>query len=215
MLEPPPPLAQRCHRTDPKFDGFDSDSDLCNGPAWEYDAGITLLSIYMLTMAILMLNLLIAVLGTVHDNVSQRAEIEFNLARNQFIQRGASVVNDGHLPPPLNLVMAVTLIVVDIVGEVRYQLGRCPKSLPSPDHERSAAAAPAASGGGGGEVTAASIASGGRDSRPTQEKPLQQSKRARERVVMVSRPRTAEIAPGSEPTAYGGEDDEGMLSGGA
>ncbi|CAN0000111.1 unnamed protein product, partial [Laminaria digitata] len=101
--------------------------DLCSGPAWEYEAGITLLVMYVVTMSILMLNLLIAVLGTVHDSVSQHAEVEFNLARNQFIQRGASVVNDGHLPPPFNLVVAVSLIVIDIFGEVCYQLGLCPQ----------------------------------------------------------------------------------------
>ncbi|CAM9398894.1 unnamed protein product, partial [Laminaria digitata] len=86
-------------------------------PPGKYDAGTTLLVLYMVTMAILLLNLLIAVLSTVHNTVHDRVELEFNLSRNQFIQRSAGIVDNGHLPPPLNLVGVVCLIAVDIVGE--------------------------------------------------------------------------------------------------
>lgn len=207
---PPRPAAalvsaptQPCFDADPDFEAFDQDRDLCSGPAWEYDAGITLLVMYMVTMAILMLNLLIAVLGTVHDSVSQHAEVEFNLARNQFIQRGASVVNDERLPPPFNLVMAASLIVIDVFGEVCYQLGLCPTVWPG--HNRAgakaaaaaAAGAPASAGGGGGGV-----ASGGNDGHPTQRKP---------RLLLDSKPRTY-IAPAAEPIAYNVDEDGGMPS---
>ncbi|CAM9575982.1 unnamed protein product, partial [Laminaria digitata] len=101
----------------PDFDVFDEyDPNACRGPPWKYDAGIALLVVYMVTMSILMLNLLIAVLGTVHDTVHGRSELEFQLARNQFIQRGAGVVQNGRLPPPLNLAIEALLIVVDMVG---------------------------------------------------------------------------------------------------
>ena len=76
----------------------------------------------MVTMAILMLNLLIAVLSTVHDTVHERAELEFNLARNQFIQRGAGVVARGYLPPPFNVIMVIFSFVIDVPGVVLYTL---------------------------------------------------------------------------------------------
>lgn len=73
--------------SDANFDGFEADrNSTCTGPSWQFDAGITLLTIYIVLQAILMLNLLIAVLSTVHDNVSENAITEFHLARSQFIQ---------------------------------------------------------------------------------------------------------------------------------
>lgn len=158
---------------------------------------------YMVTMAILMLNLLIAVLGTVHDNVSQHAEVEFNLARNLFIQRGASVVNDGRLPPPFNLVIAASLIVVDVFGEVYHQLALRPTVWPASGHGRARARAAAA----GASASASSgfgsgVASGGNDDHPKQDKL---------RLELVSKPRT-EIAPAAEPVACNVDDDGGMPS---
>lgn len=114
-FDPLAPARFRC-RTEPHFSLFYEDPDACPGPVWKYDAGITLLAVYVVTMSILMLNLLIAVLSTVHDTVHGRSELEFQLARNQFIQRGAGVVQNGRLPPPLNLVIEVFLIGVDLLG---------------------------------------------------------------------------------------------------
>lgn len=99
------------------FDLFDKEF-ACKGPAWLYDAGIALRVLYMVIMAILMLNLLIAVRSMVHDTVHERTELEFNLARNQFIQSRAGVVARGHLPPPLNLLMIVISTAVDLTPGV-------------------------------------------------------------------------------------------------
>lgn len=109
------PLPLAIYRAAPNFDVFDKDDFPCQGPTWQYDAGVALLVLYMVNMAILMLNLLIAVLSTVHDTVHERAELEFNLTRNQFIQRGAGVVARGHLPPPLNLLMVVVSAAIDML----------------------------------------------------------------------------------------------------
>ena len=159
-------------------------------------------------MAILMLNLLIAVLGTVHDSVSQHAEVEFHLSRNQFIQRSAGVVNAGHLPPPLNVIMAASLIVIDVFGEFCYQLGLCPRIWPAAghDHASAGAAAAAAVAGGSAGGSGGGEGSGGRDGRPTQGKTKLVARRPRKRLVGVTMPR-AEIAPGVGPTASNVNDD--------
>lgn len=73
-------------------------------------------------MAILMLNLLIAVLSTVHDSVNENAEMEFHLARNKFVQNSSSAVTDGRLPPPFNLLVALTGLVVDVFGTICDEL---------------------------------------------------------------------------------------------
>lgn len=69
------------------FGIFEDDrNERCTGPTWEFDAGIFLMVMYIVIMAILMLNLLIAVLSTVHDAVSENAVTEYHLARCQVIQ---------------------------------------------------------------------------------------------------------------------------------
>lgn len=52
------------------FEVFEEDYSQCNGGTWMLDAGIFLLVLYLIVMAILLLNLLIAVLSTIHDEVS-------------------------------------------------------------------------------------------------------------------------------------------------
>ncbi|CAN0206945.1 unnamed protein product, partial [Hapterophycus canaliculatus] len=72
---------------DTSFDRFQASQNVtCTGPSWKFDAGIFILVTYIVIMAILMLNLLIAVLSTVHDKVSENSVTEFHLARCQFIQ---------------------------------------------------------------------------------------------------------------------------------
>ena len=137
------------YRTDPNFEFFDEDVDDCNGPIWEYDAGIALLVLYMVIMAILMLNLLIAVLSTVHDAVNDHSELEFQLSRNQIIQRQTYEVQKDRLPPPFSLVLETTLVAADVVGEL-WNVARvlCAKR-PNAPHE-SANIAPTSGGGDGG-----------------------------------------------------------------
>lgn len=150
-VDPPTPSHRPiAYRADPNFDVFDEDRDACTGPFWKYDAGIALLSVYMVTMAILMLNLLIAVLSTVHDTVHENAELEFQKSRNQIIQRQTHVVNKGRLPPPFNLLLEATLITVDFVGDVLYFGRRLCCKWPKEDHQDASVAPSNGTGGGSG-----------------------------------------------------------------
>ena len=66
---------------------------------------MALLSRYVVTIAILMLNLLIAVLSTVQEAIQEQVHTEFQLARNRIVQRQAHVVEKGRFPLPFDLVL--------------------------------------------------------------------------------------------------------------
>lgn len=83
------------------FVAFDSRNIHCPGPAWIPDLGVLLLSLYMIVMAIMLLNLLIAVLSTVHADVYKNVEKEFNLARTKIIYKTAAGVSQVTDPPHL------------------------------------------------------------------------------------------------------------------
>lgn len=53
------------------FEQFDRASEYCNRPEWARHAGIFLLMAYLIIMAVLLMNLLIAVLSTAHAEVSR------------------------------------------------------------------------------------------------------------------------------------------------
>ena len=72
-------------------------------------------------MTVVLLNLLIAVLSTAHDEVYQNAEKEFHLARTRLIVQSARSVAHRRPPPPLNLAKAVFGLAVDTGTEV-YRL---------------------------------------------------------------------------------------------
>lgn len=72
----------------------------------------------MITMAVVLLNLLIAVLSTAHDEVYANAEKEFHLARARLIYQSAHVVSTRRPPPPLNLLKVVLGLLVDTGTEV-------------------------------------------------------------------------------------------------
>lgn len=79
------------------------DGEDCGGVSKE-EFGITLLVIYLVITAVMLLNLLIAVLSTAHAEVHQNSTKEFQLARAKIIlQSGDDVLNDV-IPPPFNLV---------------------------------------------------------------------------------------------------------------
>eukprot|EP00903_Cladosiphon_okamuranus_P021649 g19903.t1 len=86
-------------------------------PGQASDAGIFLLVAYLLVLAIIMLNLLIAVLTTTHGEVHENGEKEFHLARTRLIQQSARAVAYGRVPPPFNLLQLVSGFVVDAVIE--------------------------------------------------------------------------------------------------
>lgn len=82
-------------------EGFD-----CGG-VMHIEAGVILMVIYLVIMAVMLLNLLIAVLSTAHSEVQQNASKEFQLARAKIIiQSGEDVLNDV-LPPPFNLLKPI------------------------------------------------------------------------------------------------------------
>lgn len=66
--------------------------------------GIVLLVIYLVIMAVMLLNLLIAVLSTAHSKVYQNASKEFQLARAKLILQSEEDVLKDVIPPPFNLV---------------------------------------------------------------------------------------------------------------
>lgn len=77
---------------------FQSDV-VCSNPERMGDLGLLLLASYMVIMAIILLNLLIAILSTVHSDVNQNIEQEYQLARTNTIYKTAkNVIQVGKLP---------------------------------------------------------------------------------------------------------------------
>lgn len=72
----------------------------------------------MIVMALVLLNLFIAVLSTAHDQVYVNAEKEHHLARATLIHQAARVVATRTPPPPLNLIKLVLGVLVDMVTEL-------------------------------------------------------------------------------------------------
>lgn len=85
------------------FSMFDEEASDCKGPSWAHDAGVLLLVLFMIVMAILLLNLLIAVLSTIHDEVS--VFVSQSMSRLDGVRggqrgartRGVNNVSVGHL----------------------------------------------------------------------------------------------------------------------
>ena len=98
----------------PGFDMFQNGQ--CEGPAWVLDAGLLLMVVYLVFMIILLLNLLIAVLSTVHADMNINAESEYHLARTSIILKSRQSVEQDRVPPPLNILMAALGALVDIFG---------------------------------------------------------------------------------------------------
>ncbi|CAM9807163.1 unnamed protein product [Ectocarpus sp. 6 AP-2014] len=120
----------------------------CKLPDGAQEAGIFLMVVYMVIMAVVLLNLLIAVLSTAHSKVYDNGDKEFHLARAKLIYQSARVVTRRRPPPPLNLVKAVLGTLIDAATEpVRFRrwLVRNP-----PEDENGANPADGAGGGGGG-----------------------------------------------------------------
>ncbi|CAM9931417.1 unnamed protein product, partial [Ectocarpus sp. 13 AM-2016] len=119
----------------------------CKLPDGAREAGIFLMVVYMVIMAVVLLNLLIAVLSTAHSKVYDNADKEFHLARAKLIYQSARVVTHRRPPPPLNLVKAVVGTLIDAATEpVRFRrwLAR------SPPEDANEPCPPDGPGGGGG-----------------------------------------------------------------
>lgn len=64
----------------------------CQVPNWTLDLGLGVLAFYMMLMAVLMLNLLIAVLTTVYSEVYAKREMEYQLVRTKIAFKNATGV---------------------------------------------------------------------------------------------------------------------------
>ncbi|CAN0140980.1 unnamed protein product, partial [Scytosiphon promiscuus] len=104
----------------PDFDVFDqAASDCgCDRPEAARLAGISMMVAYMVVMALVLLNLFVAVLSTAHDEVYVNAEKEYHLARAKLIHQSARVVTRRRPPPPLNLIKLVLSTLADTASEV-------------------------------------------------------------------------------------------------
>ncbi|CAN0442122.1 unnamed protein product [Ectocarpus sp. 12 AP-2014] len=104
----------------PEFDLFDdAGSDCrCNLPRGARSAGISMMVVYTITMSVVLLNLLIAVLSTAHDEVYVNAEKEFHLARARLVVQSARSVAHRRPPAPLNLVKLGFGVLIDLFTEI-------------------------------------------------------------------------------------------------
>ena len=77
-------------------------------PGDNFDAVATaLLIVYLVVIAVMLLNLLIAVLSTSHSKVEGKADQEFKVSKARMIVHYRLVVDKCLLPPPFNLVQLV------------------------------------------------------------------------------------------------------------
>lgn len=93
------------------YDRYETvDGDDCGGIAYEA-FGVALLAIYLVVTAVMLLNLLIAVLSAAHSKIEKNADKELQLERAKIIlQSGEDVRNDA-IPSPFNLVKPMVGIV--------------------------------------------------------------------------------------------------------
>ncbi|CAM9102556.1 unnamed protein product, partial [Hapterophycus canaliculatus] len=106
---------------------FDEAADQCpdhSAPDWVGDAGTLLLVAYLVVMAVILFNLLIAILSTAHFEVHKNGEQEFHAARTKLILQSAKAVARRRVAPPLNLLQLVLGLLVDTAGELWWWL-RC------------------------------------------------------------------------------------------
>lgn len=100
------------------FDDAVEDTCRCDLPQGARHAAIFLMVSYLITVAVVLLNLLIAVLSTAHNEVYANAENELHLARSRLIRQSGRAVARRRFPPPFNLLKALFCVVVDTGSEV-------------------------------------------------------------------------------------------------
>lgn len=90
-------------------------------PGEDFDAVATaLFVIYLVVIAVMLLNLLIAVLSTSHSKVEGKADQEFKVSKARMIEHYRLVVDLCLLPPPFNLVQLVFSSPVVIASRLRH-----------------------------------------------------------------------------------------------
>lgn len=73
-----------------------------------YEIAATLLLVfYLVVITVMLLNLLIAVLSTMHSKVQESAEREFKVSKARLIQYDRVIVHEPFIPSPFNLVQFV------------------------------------------------------------------------------------------------------------
>ena len=102
--------------------------DFPNGDYNEYEEVATaLFVVYLAVIAIILLNLLVAVLSTSHAKVHEKAEQEFRVTTALFIDRYRLVVDKHLLPPPFNWVQMV-LSLPFYLAERSWYGSRCSRA---------------------------------------------------------------------------------------
>lgn len=90
-------------------------------PGDDFDAVATaLFVVYLVVIAVMLLNLLIAVLSTSHSKVEGKADQEFKVSKARMIEHYRLVVDLCLLPPPFNLVQLVFSSPVVISSRSRH-----------------------------------------------------------------------------------------------
>lgn len=123
------------------FDNFsDQDEDAQHGSAATVllPVATAMLVAYLVLMTIMLLNLLIAVLSTLHSKVEKNANREYDVSKARMIQHYRMVVDKDLLPAPFNLVQLVvagacTLAVADCLKVSAPSTTDTPKR--APNHE--------------------------------------------------------------------------------
>ncbi|CAM9221663.1 unnamed protein product, partial [Laminaria digitata] len=94
--------------------------------------GRFLLVIYLLVMAVMLLNLLIAILSTEHAKIEQGSDIAFRVSKVRIMKLYSRIVDKDSQPPPFNLVqltLALPFLAVDRIcktsthGKVKRMVG--------------------------------------------------------------------------------------------
>lgn len=79
--------------------------------------------VYLVLIAIMLLNLLIAVLSTSHAKVEEKAEQEFRVLRARLMDHYRLVVDEHLLPPPFNLVQGLLSLPLFLVDRSWHGVG--------------------------------------------------------------------------------------------
>lgn len=104
------------------FDDFPGD-----GYSEYEEVATALFTIYLVVIAIMLLNLLIAVLSTSHAKVQDKAEQEFRVSRALVIDYYRLVVDKHLLPPPCNLVQLLVCLPSFLV-DCSWHGARCTRA---------------------------------------------------------------------------------------
>lgn len=99
------------------FDELDvaGDSDDDRNSDVRRSVGTVLFVMYLVVMAVMLLNLLIAVLSTSHSRVQENVDREFKVSKAKLIQHYRWIVAGDILPPPFNLVQLMASTTSSVV----------------------------------------------------------------------------------------------------